>query len=384
MAFDQQKLLEMLAAMRGQVEGERVPAAQAPMPPVQETMNEMAPPQPEYKPQSMPYSMNPYTNLPADKEGMDQGLREQYLSGQQNLLKDLLKQRAMIGAMQARPIQADSTPTIAGWFKLGSNPESSLNKQILDSARPESYEDNQKRLQEALKTSMAGQNTMTDNDLQMLKMKLEADQAKNRGQDLTKLQYATDARNTEYLRKDLLALDKEFQAKQSSYKQILGMLTPDKDGKISVANLTQILPSFIRNIGEEKGALAEGDVKRAYLDTLEQKLQKYLAFVSSDPEGAKVDIEQAKSILDGVKQSEKVLREISREKLKQVDITYGEPDSIYANMYYNRGGKKMKEAVEKKYGLDKDFSEDMVGPHGPSVVQNGVTFKWNPEKKQYE
>lgn len=358
MAFDQQKLLEMLAAMRGQVEGERAPAAQAPMPPVQETMNEMAPPQPEYKPQSMPYSMNPYTNLPTDKEGMDQGLREQYLSGQQNLLKDLLKQRAMIGAMQARPIQADSTPTIAGWFKLGSNPESSLNKQILDSARPESYEDNQKRLQEALKTSMAGQNTMTDNDLQMLKMKLEDEKSKRDSGKEARFQQAMDYKAQEALRKDLGDLDKGFRKSRANFNKIKDLLKPDEKGTVSIGNIRTILNSFSRAVGDEKGNMAEGDVRRSLLDNIELKLAEIGTQFSSDPDSSRVPVKSISTMYAGIKAAEAALKDFNKGRLTEIDAVYGEPDSLYANMYYTRGGKKQVEAMKKEYGLDqKDSGE---------------------------
>ncbi len=122
--------------------------------------------------------------------------------------------------------------------------------------------------------------------------------------------------------------------------------------------IQQSLSSIARTVGDEKGALAEGDIRRQMLSTLEADIAKAVTYLSGDPQ--KIDPKVVESLRQNIEESMDVMRDQTKGQLEN-RVGNWSATSKYGRLFKQGGsGTKIHENTNNR--LDKIFSREKKSP----------------------
>jgi len=104
------------------------------------------------------------------------------------------------------------------------------------------------------------------------------------------------------------------------------------------AEITQSLSLLARNISENKGALAEGDIERQFMETTSTRLKRF-AEILGGKGSAKLDPSEVQELVAQTKNARKIIEDITKKATEaKIDTYRGNP--VYAQAINQAGGKK--------------------------------------------
>jgi hypothetical protein len=220
------------------------------------------------------------------------------------------------------------------------------------------------------------EDSMADNQLNLLRMKLQSAQRKGDAGREARFQQGQDSKFFTDFRKDSQKIAGEIADAKTSITNVGAAIEPDEKGMVDAARVQMALSNFARLMGE-KGVLTDQDTGRQLAPMAALQTARVKQWFTANPGATKVPASVVSAMTEALEEAKNALTETAKTKLSTLETTYGEPTAPTANMYYYKGGKKIADALKTK--LEKTLFPDKANAKEPSLKD--ILMKRNASSK---